>query len=245
MKSIVIKIFSYLVLPVCIVALVWLNYSSVNKPVEFKKEQERREAAGIQILKDIRELQVAYKNVYDIYTDSMDSLVKFYTDESIVVSRQLGSHDDSVAVVNTNNFKKAIQASTGYRKVAKADRDRYLNTELEKLYKQGERVIVSLDQRIPVKDTLLKHHGPDFDINGIRTIPFSNGDRVIMKADTSMVSGVRVSLFEAAMPYTSLLKGMDKQLIINLNAEREGMDKYKGLKVGSVTTPNNNAGNWE
>ena len=38
---------------------------------------------------------------------------------------------------------------------------------------------------------------------------------------------------------------MDQQLIINLNAEREDQNRYTGLQVGSVTTPNNNAGNWE
>ena len=47
------------------------------------------------------------------------------------------------------------------------------------------------------------------------------------------------------MPYRSLLKGLDNQLRINLDAEREDTGRYPGLKVGSVTAPNNNAGNWE
>ena len=244
------KILTYLVLPACIVGLVWLNYSSVNKPVEFKKEKERREAVGIQILKDIRDLQVAYKNVHDIYTDNMDTLINFYKTASIVVARQLGSPDDTAAVNNTKRHKKVIEQKLqrevkGYRTMSKHRKDSLLNVELEKLYRQNENVVVSLDQNIPVRDTLLQHRGSNFNINDLAIIPFSGGDKIIMKADTSTVSGVRVSLFEAAMPYNSLLKGMDRQLIINLNAEREDMDKYKGLMVGSVTIPNNNAGNWE
>jgi hypothetical protein len=38
---------------------------------------------------------------------------------------------------------------------------------------------------------------------------------------------------------------MDHQLIVNLKAESERMNKYPGLKVGSIDAPNNNAGNWE
>jgi uncharacterized protein (DUF697 family) len=59
------------------------------------------------------------------------------------------------------------------------------------------------------------------------------------------VSGVDVPLFEAKMPFWSLLKGMDRQQIVNLVAEREDTDRYPGLMVGSVDNANNNAGNWE
>jgi hypothetical protein len=38
---------------------------------------------------------------------------------------------------------------------------------------------------------------------------------------------------------------MDNQLRINLDAECEDQNRYKGLQVGSVNQPNNNAGNWE
>jgi hypothetical protein len=47
------------------------------------------------------------------------------------------------------------------------------------------------------------------------------------------------------MPYKSLLKGLNNQLRINLDAEQEDKGRYKGLQVGSISAPNNNAGNWE
>ena len=46
-------------------------------------------------------------------------------------------------------------------------------------------------------------------------------------------------------PFDVLLKGMDRQLIVNLNEERKITNRYPGLKVGSIDQPNNNAGNWE
>jgi hypothetical protein len=66
-----------------------------------------------------------------------------------------------------------------------------------------------------------------------------------MESTIKTVSGVKVPLFEASMPFKSLLKGLNNQLRINLDAEREDQGKYKGLQVGSISAPNNNAGNWE
>ena len=66
-----------------------------------------------------------------------------------------------------------------------------------------------------------------------------------MESVIKTVSGVKVPLFEARMPYRYLLYGMDNQLRINLDSECRNSNRYEGLQVGSVTAPNNNAGNWE
>jgi hypothetical protein len=68
---------------------------------------------------------------------------------------------------------------------------------------------------------------------------------VQVESTIKMVSGVPVPLFEARMPFRLLLKGMNNQLRINLDAEQRDLNRYEGLQVGSVTAPNNNAGNWE
>ena len=95
-----------------------------------------------------------------------------------------------------------------------------------------------------MKDTLFNSR-EDFCIDSLAYIPFSGGQKVEMEAIIKPVSGVQVPLFEARMPYRALLKGMDNQLRINLDSDRENQNKYVGLQVGSVTAPNNNAGNWE
>ncbi len=96
---------------------------------------------------------------------------------------------------------------------------------------------------IAVRDTLLKR--PGFIVDSIAYIPFSGGKKMLMQAVFAKVSGIDVPLFEAAAPYDYLLAGLDRQLVVNLNGDREIQGRYKGLKVGSVDAPNNNAGNWE
>jgi hypothetical protein len=66
-----------------------------------------------------------------------------------------------------------------------------------------------------------------------------------MKTTLSETQGVKLPLFEARMPYKSLLKGLDEQLVVNKIAERRDLELYAGLKVGDVEKANNNAGNWE
>ena len=97
--------------------------------------------------------------------------------------------------------------------------------------------------RIPVRDTLLKRFG--FIADSLRWIPFSGGKEIQMEAIIRMVSGVPVPLFEAAVPYDFLLRGMDRQLVVNLKADQIAKNRFPGPKVGSIEAPNNNAGNWE
>jgi hypothetical protein len=111
------------------------------------------------------------------------------------------------------------------------------------LYKQGQKLVFEIQNEVAVKDTLFNSR-EDFNVDSLALIPFC-GDSVIMESTVKMVSGVKVPLFEASMPYKSLLRGLNNQLRINLDSERNDQGRYPGLKVGSVTAPNNNAGNWE
>ena len=97
--------------------------------------------------------------------------------------------------------------------------------------------------KISVRDTLLKR--PGFIVDSIAYIPFSGGKKMVMKSIIAKVSGVDVPLFEAGASFDYLLQGLERQLIVNLNADRDLQGRYPGLKVGSIDAPNNNAGNWE
>lgn len=218
-------------MPLVIIALAFLLYKSINKPVKFNNEQAAREKVAIQQMKDIRTLQNAYKSTYSHYAPVMDSLIDFYNNGSITILKQVGSEDDSTAVQHTEALKKARKGIT--------------NEQLYALYEAGDKnIVVTVPMPIAVKDTLFNSN-PSFRAESLRHIPFSEGDTVIMKTIIKQVSGVDVPLFEAQMPYWSLLKGMDNQLIVNLCAEREDVGRYAGLMVGSIDNPNNNAGNWE
>ena len=62
---------------------------------------------------------------------------------------------------------------------------------------------------------------------------------------TNEASGITIPLFEARAPYDSYLSDLNRQELVNLKDKRSKLNKYVGLKVGSVDEPNNNAGNWE
>ena len=229
----VVKIIIEVVLLAAICGLVYLLYSNIMKPVNFNKEKESRQAVAVQRLKDIRTLQVAYKSVTGKFNSSVDSLKQFYENGQMEIVMQIGSMDDSVAVMNTDAIKKAN------RKL----KPEQLTAKLQEAYAAGKKVVFSTVTKVPVRDTLFNNR-PDFNIDSLKYIPFC-GKPIEMEAVTKMVSGVPVPLFEARVPWRDLLKGMDRQLIINLNAESRDLNRYEGLQVGSITTPNNNAGNWE
>jgi hypothetical protein len=95
---------------------------------------------------------------------------------------------------------------------------------------------------IKVSDTLFKNKS--YTLDQLSLIPFSDGENFQMDADTIERGGVEVHVFEVLAPYTAYLKGMDKQTVINIIAKQEDIEKYPGLKVGSLIEPTTD-GNWE
>jgi hypothetical protein len=93
------------------------------------------------------------------------------------------------------------------------------------------------------KDTLL---GPNFDVVSINKVPgFENSTFLLDTATISSSSGYTVPVFEACVPYDVYLGDLDPQLLFNLKDKMKKMNRYLGLRVGSITEINNNAGNWE
>ena len=229
MKGIVKKIVSVLLLFV-IAGLVYACIKSIMEPINFNKQKAYRETVGIQRMKDVRTLQEAFKSVTGHFTASSDSLVDFYKNGKMEVIMQIGSNDDSLAVATTEKLKKSRRGITP--------------EQMYELYKKGEHLVFAISSKVNVKDTLFNTRN-NFNIDSLKYIPFSQGDTIQMESVIKEVSGVKVPLFEARMPYKSLLKGLDNQLRINLDADRKAMNRYEGLQVGSISAPNNNAGNWE
>ena len=231
------KVLVYLIFPLAIIGLAYMIVESVMEPVRFNKEKEAREQVAIQRLKDIRTLQNAYKTECGRFTASFDTLKSFYTDSSMKVVMQIGSNDDSLAVDNTEKLRKRYPRITPQQMLER--------------YRNGEHLVFRIENEIPVRDTLFNGRS-DFNLDSLAFVPFSQGDSSKVAAVVKTVSGVKVPLFEASLTYKSLLKGMDNQLRINLDASEKEMNEKKygtadfsGLRVGSITAPNNNAGNWE
>ena len=226
------KLFTIVILPIIIILLGYLIVKGVMKPIKFNEERAVREQVAIQKLKDIRDLQVAYKNKYGKFASTLDTLADFYKNDKMIINMQIGSVNDSVMVAHTEAVRNANK------------RNKLTDKDLYELYKKGDHNLVfSIKSEINVRDTLLKREG--FNIDQLADIPFSDGAKIGMKSIVKQVSGVDVPLFEATIPFNDLLKGMDHQLLVNLNCEKDKMNKFPGLKVGSIDAPNNNAGNWE
>lgn len=84
----------------------------------------------------------------------------------------------------------------------------------------------------------------NFTYDQFKTVPFSGGKLFEMQSDTIERGGVNVHVFEAKAPYAVVLKGMNEQSVINLISKFEDIDRYPGIRVGSLSEPSTD-GNWE
>jgi hypothetical protein len=85
---------------------------------------------------------------------------------------------------------------------------------------------------------------PDFNLNRLPYVPYSQNEMFEIAADTIQKGGVEVSVIEVKAHYNVFLHDLDEQLVINKIKSLEDIDKYPGLKFGSLTEPSTD-GNWE
>jgi hypothetical protein len=144
-----------------------------------------------------------------------------------------GSFDTLIAFVKSDSFelKRIVQ-------VQPWNQDEITRAEA---LKQG--ILRQTVIKVPVRDSLFT---PEYNIDEIRVIPFSNGKFFTMGAgEVETGSQVKVKVFEAYALYDDLFQGMDRQEVINYKDERYKITGFEGVKVGSLEEANNNAGNWE
>ncbi len=96
---------------------------------------------------------------------------------------------------------------------------------------------------VKVSDSLFGRR-TNFNVNNLNIIPFSNGRTIELNAGFLDRGGVKVSVFEAKIPFKDYLLGLEEQRVNNLTASREDINKFGGLKVGSMEEPSTD-GNWE
>jgi len=100
---------------------------------------------------------------------------------------------------------------------------------------------------IPVIDSLYSNRD-HFNVDHLKYVPipakyFANETFELRTGEITR-GGVPVQVFESQSHYTVMLKGLDNQLIINLIKKVEEMNRYAGLKVGSLTEASTE-GNWK
>lgn len=213
-----VKIAIQLVLLVIAIVLAYLLYRGIMTPIEFNKEKDKRYEATIKKLIDIRTAEVAYKDVYGKYTDNWDTLINFVKQGKFPIVKKIGTIPEEL-IDSLKDFDLA---------------------EREAL-KMG---LISRDTvEVPVLDSLFSK---DYPIDQIKYVPYTDNAVFDLKAgQVKTASQVVVEVFEASVHNDVLLHGMNKQLLINLNDEKEQLGRFPGLKVGDINQANNNAGNWE
>jgi len=203
---------------VLIALAIFLGYQifrTIEDPIEFKKERKAREEVTISKLKDIRKAELAFKNENEHFTGDWDSLITFVKEDSLSLVRKIGMLTDSMIDAGWTE-KTAL-------KKGRIIRDTLHVSVLDSVF--GKDYPIDKLKYIPVKDTVAV---------------FQLGVNIIKTG-----SGIVVPVFEAKAHNNIVLRGMNRQMIINLNEESRINNKYPGLKVGSLEEVNNNAGNWE
>ena len=82
--------------------------------------------------------------------------------------------------------------------------------------------------------------------DSMQYVPYS--DKQTFELTTTIHMGkskTPVSLMECGTQYAVYLNGMDEKQIKDITEEANNRGDFPGLKIGDITTPNDNAGNWE
>ncbi|MDE5419452.1 hypothetical protein L3049_15775 [Labilibaculum sp. DW002] len=211
------KVFQIL-LAFVIVALGYLSYQSIMKPIEFKKIKTERYEKIIKQLKDIRKAQNAYKEVNKKYTGSFDTLISFIKTDSMPMIKSIGSLTD-----------EQIEAGMTEREA------------VSKGFITRDTIMVS------ALDTIF---GKEYPIENLRVVPFTKGQSEFKLGAGVFVTGsnVKVQVFEAKVSNTHIFADIRDEYLDELkeeNGNRIRINKYPGLKVGSLEEANNGSGNWE
>lgn len=97
--------------------------------------------------------------------------------------------------------------------------------------------------KVPVKDSLFRTGYP---IDSLANVPFAPGQKFELAAGKLQTgSKVVIPVFQAQVSNKVLLNGLEHQYIVNLDDVAKQLNRYPGLRVGSMTEATNNAGNWE
>ena len=222
-----------ILLVAAVVLLAYMCYRSIMGPIEFEKERTARETAIENRLIDIRKAQIEYKNRNGRHAGSFEELAKFLNEAKLpFVIKEGVLTDDQMEHGMTE--KKAAEIVRRARQTG--NNDEVVRNGLQNFRRDTMWVLA--------KDTLL---GPNFNVDSLAYVPVK-GVNAKFEMDTATLessSGYTVKVFECRVPYDVYLGDLNKQQLANLKDKMRKMNKYEGLKVGSVTEINNNAGNWE
>ena len=175
-----------ILLGVVIVALAYLLYNSIQKPVRFENEYNKRRDACAEKLKAIRSLEEAYKVTYGTYTGSFDTLInRLMNEDSMKTIVKVTNYDKIPADVDINEVSEKEAVEKGYvsrqemfiNPIAKLREDKKLNT------------IDATGHTVQMTDEQIKN---------LRYVPYPKSEKYEFELQAGMIdkSGFMVPVFE-------------------------------------------------
>ena len=187
------RVILQIVLAIAAVLLAVLLVLSIYEPIEFEQERTKRYKKVIENLKQIRQAQVAYKEVNNRYTGSFDTLIEFVKFDSLALVRAEGTIPEE--------YIDSLKSRSKAEKLA---------------LKQG---LISRDTvKISVKDSLF---GREFDVETLPYVPYAKDEKFTMAVGEVTASGLPVKVFEAKVLSEIILNGLNKRLIATYNDGRD------------------------
>jgi len=222
-----------IILAVGALGAIWLSYEvfdSVDSEMEFQETKKRVQEMTVQRLKDIRDAQEAYRDVYGIFADNFDSLKVFLHEPVIPVSFNMGSFHDTLPEAKSQKegyILKRSDVATIAEKFGQTEPD-FLDQIIEDLtpYKVRDTLYTSFYDENFSADARKAAKLPAISLDSLWFNPLT-GERFILKTDSVETGGVMQStiLVQDPTPF--------------------GREKVKKdtLRFGSLTDANTD-GNW-
>lgn len=203
-----------LLLWVVIIGLAYLTFDAVYQPIQFDKVKEKRYAKVIENLKDIREAELAYKEVTGEFQGDFDKLVQFLDTAEFAITQRR----------DTTILDEEYRETYGV--------DEYI-----------EKVIIDTLGFVPVKDSLFKGDRERYTdminvpIDGVDA-------KFELEAGTMKKGDRDIPVFEAKVAKSIILADQDRDLVLQENEIQSVDDvNGRYIRVGSMEEIKT-TGNW-
>lgn len=165
------------------IILAYFVYNSINSEVEFQQVAKVRVAENVQKLKDLRQVQIAYKKVNNTYSNNFESLIDFLENDSMAIVKAIGETPDSLTDAQALELG-IISRDTAY--------------VLAKETVFDEAYLSSRNEKFPL------------DLSALTSVPHSDQNYSV---DAGMVEKgkVVVQVFEISTTYGAVFTGLDAE----------------------------------
>lgn len=198
-----------------IIFLGYLTFDSVYGEIKFNQLKQKRYAAAIENLKDIRDSQLAHRTVTGKFTKSYDTLIKFIENGKFTIVER---RDSSIVDVERT---RAYGGVTTYKDIVITDTIGYESVK-ERLFKDTDRYKTMM--HVP-----LAKEGTKFTMNA---------------GEIEQESGLKIPVFEAFVMKDDILYDQDKNLV-RKEKDVQSVEGVNGdaLRVGAMDEVKT-IGNW-